>query len=77
MACLGGCIGGGGQPIPSTEALVAQRTKGLYAAARQNKVRKVHLNPVVQDFFEYLKSLPEKKASDSASKLTDKKGKFE
>lgn len=30
MACPGGCLGGGGQPIPSSKEIVAKRTAGLY-----------------------------------------------
>ena len=77
MACLGGCIGGGGQPIPSTEALVAQRTKELYGIDRQKKVRKAHLNPLVQDFFKYLKKLPESKQHQILHRSYHKKRKFE
>ena len=50
MACPGGCIGGGGQPIPHTKKIVSQRTAGLYRHDSKMKVRKAHDNPVVQDF---------------------------
>lgn len=77
MACLGGCIGGGGQPIPSTEALVAQRTKELYDIDRQKTVRKAHLNPVVQEFFDFLQTIPEQKKHQILHRSYRKKSKFE
>jgi len=30
MACPGGCIGGGGQPIPTTDAIRTERIQALY-----------------------------------------------
>lgn len=64
MACPGGCIGGGGQPIPSTEKIIGERIKALYKIDDKIKVRKAHRNPVVKDFFDnYIAKLPESKAS--------------
>jgi iron-only hydrogenase group A len=54
MACPGGCIGGGGQPLTSTEAIVAERIKALYQIDQNKKIRSAHDNPVVKDFFEFL-----------------------
>ncbi|MGD9129930.1 MAG: [FeFe] hydrogenase, group A [Candidatus Woesebacteria bacterium] len=59
MACPGGCIGGGGQPIPSTLAIIQQRINGLYAIDKKMTLRKAHENPVVKEFFDYVKKLPE------------------
>jgi NADP-reducing hydrogenase subunit HndD len=63
MACPGGCIGGGGQPIPTTLNIVAKRIETLYKIDSQMKLRKAHLNPVVRDFFDnYVAKLaPDKK----------------
>ncbi|MEH6454349.1 MAG: [FeFe] hydrogenase, group A, partial [Psychromonas sp.] len=58
MSCSGGCVGGGGQPIPSTKALIKARAKDLYSLDSQKKVRKAHQNPVVLEYFNYLKGLP-------------------
>jgi iron only hydrogenase large subunit-like protein len=77
MACLGGCIGGGGQPIPSTEALVVERTKELYEIDRQKTIRKAHLNPVVQAFFDYLQTIPEQKKHQILHRSYHQKSKFE
>lgn len=55
MACPGGCIGGGGQPIPTNEEVVEARVKGLYQDDRMLKIRKSHENPAIQDLYkEYL-----------------------
>ena len=52
MACPGGCIGGGGQPIPTTLEIVKKRIESLYKIDTHMKLRKAHLNPVVKDFFD-------------------------
>ena len=44
MACPGGCIGGGGQPIPTTEEIRAKRLAALYQVDKQSKIRKAHEN---------------------------------
>lgn len=61
MACPGGCIGGGGQPIPNTFALVKQRIAGLYKIDRAMKIRCAHENPAVQEYFAWLKTIPGEK----------------
>ncbi|MDP3052434.1 MAG: [FeFe] hydrogenase, group A [bacterium] len=58
MACPGGCIGGGGQPIPTTLEIVKKRIEALYKIDSQMEIRKAHLNPVVKDFFDnYINNL--------------------
>ena len=56
MACPGGCIGGGGQPLTSTEAIVADRIKALYQIDQEKKIRTAHANPQVQEFLAYLET---------------------
>ncbi|MBK1735430.1 hydrogenase [Halorhodospira abdelmalekii] len=51
MACPGGCLGGGGQPIPTTAAIRAQRTQALYAEATGYRLHKSHDNPVIQRLY--------------------------
>jgi len=65
MSCPGGCVGGGGQPIPSNNSIIDERRKALYTLDDKLSIRKAHLNPVVKEFFEeYLDKLPqEEKAS--------------
>ncbi len=55
MVCPGGCIGGGGQPLNSTEAIVAERIKVLYQIDQDKKIRTAHANPLVKEFFRFLK----------------------
>lgn len=52
MACLGGCIGGGGQPIPIDDNIRLARQNALYGIDRHNKIRCAHDNPVVRDVFQ-------------------------
>ena len=47
MACPGGCLGGGGQPIPTTPEIRAARARAIYAEDAAYEVRKSHLNPAV------------------------------
>ena len=61
MACPGGCIGGGGQPIPSTFDIVKKRIDGVYKIDKKMHVRQAHNNPAVQEFFEYIKKQPKEK----------------
>jgi len=51
MACPGGCIGGGGQPIPTDEKIRIKRAESLYSIDRQKKVRKAHENPIVKRIY--------------------------
>ncbi len=78
MACPGGCIGGGGQPYPNSERIIAERTKALYKIDEKMKLRKAHLNPQVIDFFEnYVKKLPKTKQDDLLLTRYWKRKKFE
>ena len=47
MACPGGCLGGGGQPIPTSPEIRAARAKAIYAEDHAYEVRKSHENPAV------------------------------
>ncbi len=58
MACPGGCIGGGGQPLTSTHAIIKKRIAGLYDIDQKKNLRRAHENPVVQEFFKYLATKP-------------------
>jgi NADH-quinone oxidoreductase subunit G/[NiFe] hydrogenase diaphorase moiety small subunit len=51
MACPGGCLGGGGQPIPTTDYIRKQRAKAIYSEDEQLTIRKSHQNPVVQTLY--------------------------
>ncbi len=48
MACPGGCIGGGGQPIPTSELIRKLRAKAIYQEESSMPVRKSHENPRIK-----------------------------
>ncbi len=52
MACPGGCIGGGGQPIPTTTEIRRQRIDGIYKADKDMPIRKSHQNPAIKKLYE-------------------------
>ncbi|WP_457567351.1 NADH-dependent [FeFe] hydrogenase, group A6 [Desulfurobacterium sp.] len=52
MACPGGCVGGGGQPIPSTAEIVRKRAEGLYNDDERRVLRKSHENPYIKAIYE-------------------------
>ncbi|MBM7615890.1 NADH-dependent [FeFe] hydrogenase, group A6 [Alkaliphilus hydrothermalis] len=52
MCCPGGCIGGGGQPIPSTNEVKEKRINAIYQVDLTSALRKSHLNPVVKTLYE-------------------------
>ncbi len=55
MACPGGCIGGGGQPIYKEEDTLRKRTEAIYKADAGMPLRKSHENPTVKKLYaEYL-----------------------
>ncbi len=47
MGCPGGCIGGGGQPIPTSPEIRKARAKAIYSEDAASEVRKSHENPAV------------------------------
>ncbi|AZR74823.1 ferredoxin [Anoxybacter fermentans] len=48
MCCPGGCIGGGGQPIPTNTEIRQKRIEAIYKEDKNMPLRKSHENPVVQ-----------------------------
>ena len=59
MACPGGCLGGGGQPIPTSPAIRAARAKAIYAEDSAYEVRKSYENPaIVRLYKEFLTDGP-------------------
>ena len=56
MACPGGCLGGGGQPIPTSPEIRQKRTEAIYAEDAALHFRKSHSNPEIQLLYaEFLK----------------------
>ncbi len=47
MACPGGCLGGGGQPIPTNPTIRKNRMKAIYSEDEHMVLRKSHQNPEV------------------------------
>ncbi len=55
MACPGGCLGGGGQPIPTSPAIREKRMEAIYAEDEGLPIRKSHDNPeIAQIYKEFL-----------------------
>lgn len=52
MACPGGCVGGGGQPIHDGKELAFERGKNLYYLDKNAKLRFSHENPDVVKLYE-------------------------
>ncbi|HHY45849.1 MAG TPA: 2Fe-2S iron-sulfur cluster binding domain-containing protein [Firmicutes bacterium] len=52
MCCPGGCIGGGGQPIPTDDEIRAKRIDAIYREDRGMPLRKSHLNPAVKALYD-------------------------
>jgi iron-only hydrogenase group A len=52
MACPSGCIGGGGQPIPTTPEIRKKRAEAIYAEDESLELRKSHENVHVQRIYE-------------------------
>ncbi len=62
MACPGGCVGGGGQPIWEDVKMAPQRSAKLYELDEERSIRYSHENPTIQQLYaEFLgKPLSEK-----------------
>lgn len=52
MACPGGCIGGGGQPIPTNLEIRMKRIEAIYEVDRKLPLRKSHENPAIKQLYE-------------------------
>ena len=55
MSCPGGCIGGGGQPIPTNWEIRKKRIAALYQHDKQLKVRKAHENKSAVEALDWLR----------------------
>ncbi len=53
MACPGGCIGGGGQPLHhGNSEIIKARAAAIYAEDRKKPLRKSHENPFIMKLYE-------------------------
>ncbi len=66
MACPSGCLGGGGQPIPTNSKIRAMRRKGIYDRDKNLSIRKSHENEAVQEVYKNYLGEP---GSELAEKL--------
>jgi NADP-reducing hydrogenase subunit HndD len=64
MACPGGCIGGGGQPLHHGDSeIIKARARAIYAEDRRKPLRKSHENPfIIKLYEEFLDSPNSEKA---------------
>ncbi len=82
MACPGGCVNGGGQPIVCSEDRIGkdirvERAKALYAEDRSAALRKSHENPVIQKLYEtYFEKPCSHKAHELLHTTYTKRNKF-
>ena len=52
MTCPGGCVGGGGQPLPVSDEKRLLRAKALYRDDKEvQEFRQSHENPAIQDLY--------------------------
>lgn len=51
MACPGGCIGGGGQPRPTSVDVIKRRISGIYQVDSMKPIRRSHENPSIQKLY--------------------------
>lgn len=51
MACPGGCLGGGGQPIPTNKDIRTKRKMAIYEEDMGMPVRKSHENPEITEIY--------------------------
>jgi len=63
MACPGGCIGGGGQPIPTSMEIRKNRMKAIYSEDEHMVLRKSHQNPDVIAIYKEFLGKPNSHAS--------------
>lgn len=52
MGCPGGCIGGGGQPIPTSPEIRRKRAEAIYSEDEELTLRKSHENPHIKYIYE-------------------------
>ncbi|WP_448376268.1 iron hydrogenase small subunit, partial [Fervidobacterium sp.] len=52
MACMGGCIGGGGQPKNLDPEIVRKRARAIYSIDEASVIRRSHENPEIIQLYE-------------------------
>lgn len=51
MGCPGGCLGGGGQPLPSNMEMKRKRATIIYAEAKNKPLHRSHDNPRIHEIY--------------------------
>lgn len=65
MACPGGCVNGGGQPIPVDDRVLRARTKAIYDLDNGSTLHTAHGNKMIQELYSsYLGEAGGKKSKD-------------
>lgn len=54
MACQGGCVNGGGQPITRDESVLKNRVRAVYDLDNMDIIKAAHKNPQILKFYEEL-----------------------
>ena len=52
MACPGGCIGGGGQPVPVDASIRQKRREAIFNCDRTSELRKSHENQEIKTLYD-------------------------
>jgi len=75
MACPSGCLGGGGQPIPTNAEIRRKRREAIYEKDSKLPIRKSHKNPAVKHLYEDFLGSPggEKSEKYLHTKYVDRK----
>ena len=63
MACPGGCLGGGGQPIPTSAEIRKKRAEAIYKEDESATVRKSYENPAVIELYKNFLNYPDSDVS--------------
>ena len=65
MACPGGCVSGGGQPIHDGEEWGCRRGNKLYTLDKNREIRRSHENPDVKKLYDEFLGEPLSEKSES------------
>jgi len=52
MACPGGCVGGGGQLLPTSLKIIEKRAQSLYSIDQSKTIKSAHKNEGVKKTYE-------------------------
>lgn len=58
MGCPGGCLGGGGQPMPTSPEIREKRAEAIYSEDESMVIRKSHENPEVVEIYKQFLGAP-------------------